>query len=492
MTDPSRDHDIQYVELRRLPADLDSRSAVPLTTSTEVRRRLAEHPDLGERPGEAPPEWLEQVLHEQAAMLGPTQAPPALLPDVSGPKEIGFYHAWLDNESERHTSYYFKLAWRGFAGQVRRTLRTAGVEMTSAFATSDAAHSALTTLTRGQVIAAVLLLTALVTGLYVAGPLTLTLLLGGVTLAYLANLTLTAVMAFAVIRRSPEEQFSPDFVRELELVSWPLYTILCPLYAEAAVVPQFVAAMKALDYPADKLQVLFLTEADDEATREAIRSLQLPPHFKIVTVPEGQPRTKPRACNYGLLLARGSFIVIYDAEDIPDPLQLKKAVLTFANHDASLACVQARLGFYNTRQNLLTRWFAIEYALWFYLTLPGLQWARLSLPLGGTSNHFRADVLRRLGGWDVFNVTEDCDLGLRLAEHRSLDRDPGLDDPRRGELRCAQLDSAAFPLDQRAICRPISSICAGPGSMCDEAAYGSCSRCWLSPAALQLPSWSIR
>ena len=116
------------------------------------------------------------------------------------------------------------------------------------------------------------------------------------------------------------------------------------------------------------------------------------------------------------MLARGGFIVIYDAEDKPDPLQLKKAVLAFANHDASLACVQAKLGFYNTRQNLLTRWFAIEYALWFNLTLPGLQWARLSLPLGGTSNHFRTDVLRRLGGWDVFNVTEDCDLGLRLAE----------------------------------------------------------------------------
>jgi hypothetical protein len=220
-------------------------------------------------------------------MLGPTQAPPALLPDISGPKQMGFYHAWLDNESQRHTSYYFKLAWRGFAGKVRCTLRGAGEEMNSAFATADPAHSALITLTRGQVIAACLLLMVLVTGLYVAGPLTLTLLLGGVTLAYLANLTLTAVMAVAVLRRSPEEQFSAEFVRQLDLVSWPLYTVLCPLYAEAAVVPQFVAAMKALDYPADKLQVLFLTEADDEATREAIRSLQLPPHFKIVTVPDG-------------------------------------------------------------------------------------------------------------------------------------------------------------------------------------------------------------
>jgi cellulose synthase/poly-beta-1,6-N-acetylglucosamine synthase-like glycosyltransferase len=366
---------------------------------------------------ERDPEWLEQVLLEQSAMLAPTQALPMLLPEGTGPREIGYYHAWLDNESQRHTSYYFKLAWQGFVGQVHQTLRASGASAAESFATINAAHSAIITLTRGQLITFLLGVAALLLGLYIDGPTTLTLLLGGITFAYLVNLTLTAIMAASTIQRCPEEHFSSDLIRQLDMVAWPHYTVLCPVYREAGVIPQFVAAMRALDYPADRLQVLFLTECDDEETREAIRSMHLPPHFSVVTVPEGSPRTKPRACNYGLLLARGSFIVIYDAEDIPDPLQLKKAVLSFANHGASLACVQARLGFYNTKQNLLTRWFAIEYALWFHMTLPGLQWARLSLPLGGTSNHFRADVLRRLGGWDVFNVTEDCDLGLRLAEH---------------------------------------------------------------------------
>jgi glycosyltransferase XagB len=116
--------------------------------------------------------------------------------------------------------------------------------------------------------------------------------------------------------------------------------------------------------------------------------------------------------------ATGRYIVIFDAEDVPDPLQLKKVVLTFANQTANTACVQAKLGFYNPTQNMLTRWFALEYALWFNFTLPGLQWAGMSLPLGGTSNHFRTAILRRLGGWDPFNVTEDCDLGLRLAQYR--------------------------------------------------------------------------
>jgi glycosyltransferase XagB len=369
---------------------------------------------------EAPPSWLKHVLHEQA-MLQPTQvnALSALqvdAPGADGAHEIGYYHVWLEHEAQRRSSRYFTSAWREFVQHVRQRALPAREEQGFSFATLDPSRSAKTTITAGQTLAFILVVAALVTSLYVSGPLTLTLLLGGVTFAYLLHLIMTALMAARVVSHTPEERFSANLIRRLDSIEWPLYTVLCPLYKEADVVPQFVAAMQALDYPEDRLQVLFLTEADDDATRAAIERLRLPAHFEVVTVPDGRPRTKPRACNYGLMLARGGFIVIYDAEDKPDPLQLKKAVLAFANHDASLACVQAKLGFYNTRQNLLTRWFAIEYALWFNLTLPGLQWARLSLPLGGTSNHFRTDVLRRLGGWDVFNVTEDCDLGLRLAE----------------------------------------------------------------------------
>jgi cellulose synthase/poly-beta-1,6-N-acetylglucosamine synthase-like glycosyltransferase len=333
-------------------------------------------------------------------------------------EEIAFYQAWLDNESHRRASHYFESARRAFTRQAYHKQHTAVTDASSLpFATLDPARSALHTLTKGQAMTLLLLAAVLSAGLYTAGPMMLALLFGAITLAYFVSLAVTAILAARIMSQATPESLSPDLIHELDGHPWPVYTVLCPLYKEAVVVPQFVAAMQALDYPPDRLQVLFLTESDDEATREAIRSMHLPLHFELVTVPDGQPRTKPRACNYGLLLARGSFIVIYDAEDIPDPLQLKKAVLAFASHNPPLACVQARLGFYNTQQNLLTRWFAIEYALWFDVTLPGLQWARLSLPLGGTSNHFRTDILRRLGGWDVFNVTEDCDLGLRLAEH---------------------------------------------------------------------------
>lgn len=390
---------------------------LPEPPAPEARDEAPDN-DSDSEPFEARPEWLENVLREQAAMLQPPmEVPlPILSPGSAGTYDVGYVHAWLDHESQRRAGPYFKSAWQGFVEHASQAPRVAGQEVL-AFSAIARSRSAIVTVTRGQAFALLLAVTVLVPGLYLAGPLTLVLILAALTLAYLLNLTLTAVMAMRVIGQSPEEQVSPAFIQKIDDVLWPPYTVLCPLYREAAVVPQFAAAMQALDYPRDRLQVLFLTESDDEATREAIRRMNLPPHFEIVTVPDGLPRTKPRACNYGLLLAKGSFIVIYDAEDVPDPLQLKKAVLAFAKHRPTLACVQAKLGFYNTRQNLLTRWFAIEYAFWFNMILPGLQWARLSLPLGGTSNHFRTDVLRRLGGWDAFNVTEDCDLGLRLAEH---------------------------------------------------------------------------
>jgi len=278
--------------------------------------------------------------------------------------------------------------------------------------------SALQTFTARQVGALCVIGLLWMIGLLVFRLEMLTAVIAAITVLYFCTLVLNVSMAIRSFRNSPEERISDDIVHALKNANWPLYTILCPLYREVQVVPQFVQAMLALDYPPEKLQILFLTEEDDAETRNAIRALALPPHFKSLVVPEGQPRTKPRACNYGLMHAKGPYVVIYDAEDIPDPLQLKKAVLTFANHGTDVVCVQAKLNFYNIRQNLLTRWFTAEYSAWFDLILPGLQLARFSLPLGGTSNHFRASVLRALGGWDAYNVTEDCDLGLRLKRYR--------------------------------------------------------------------------
>ncbi len=196
--------------------------------------------------------------------------------------------------------------------------------------------------------------------------------------------------------------------------SLPEYTILVPLYREAAVLPTLAKAVRDLQYPKDRLDVKFLLEEDDKETIAAARAANLPPYVELLVVPPSEPRTKPKACNYGLTKARGEYLVIYDAEDIPEPDQLLKALTVFRQSDDKLACVQAKLSYYNEDQNLLTRWFTAEYANWFELLLPSLFALRMPIPLGGTSNHLRTDVLRELGAWDPFNVAEDADLGVRL------------------------------------------------------------------------------
>ena len=331
-------------------------------------------------------------------------------------EQIKYYADWLAKQAKYDVLNDNSKEMNDYIEEATKIVKVGEKEI-AIFAPFRSKLSALQTFTSGQVVALCIIGLLWVIGLLVFRLEMLTAAIAAITVMYTFNLILSISMAIRTFRNTPEERINDDIVHALKDADWPLYTILCPLYHEAKVVPQFVQAMLALDYPPEKLLILFLTEEDDAETRNAIRALSLPQHFKILVVPDGKPRTKPRACNYGLMHAQGPFVVIYDAEDIPDPLQLKKAVLTFASHGTDVVCVQAKLNFYNIRQNLLTRWFTAEYSAWFDLILPGLQLAKFSLPLGGTSNHFRAASLRALGAWDAYNVTEDCDLGLRLKRY---------------------------------------------------------------------------
>lgn len=195
----------------------------------------------------------------------------------------------------------------------------------------------------------------------------------------------------------------------------PVYTVMIALYQEADVVPQLVRAMLALNWPRSKLQILFLCEADDAATLTALRCQVLPQSCDIIPIAKYGPRTKPKALNYGLLLSKGAFVVVYDAEDRPDPDQLLEAFQRFQSADEKLGCLQAPLKIANAHESLVARMFAFEYAAHFQSFLPWLAHRGLVLPLGGSSNHFRYDCLIAIGGWDPHNVTEDAELGTRLA-----------------------------------------------------------------------------
>lgn len=230
---------------------------------------------------------------------------------------------------------------------------------------------------------------------------------------------LDLIFNFSIILRS-----SLSLPREIEISkeeidgrrSWPMYTVLCPLYKEADMLPQFIKAMHDLNYPKDKLQILLILEEDDRETVQKANGMNLPKSFEVLVVPHSLPKTKPKACNHALDYVRGEYSVIFDAEDIPEPDQLKKAVLAFGKVGDKTICLQAKLNYYNPHQNILTKLFTLEYSLWFEVILTGLQSINGPIPLGGTSNHFRMEYLHELKGWDPFNVTEDADLGMRICK----------------------------------------------------------------------------
>jgi glycosyltransferase XagB len=236
----------------------------------------------------------------------------------------------------------------------------------------------------------------LVTALYVAA------------FAYKFQLARTALKRPALVTVSDEEALAID------AVDLPIYTVLVAAYREAGVIARTIRALDALDYPRHRLEVLLLFEEDDVATIAAAEEARPPAYMRIIRVPRANPLTKPKACNYGLTFAHGDFVTIYDAEDRPEPLQLRRSVAAFRRLHWSVACLQAKLSYHNPQQNLITQLFTAEYLTWFSVLLPALADRGGPVPLGGTSMHVNRGALEAVGGWDPYNVTEDADLGVRL------------------------------------------------------------------------------
>ncbi len=231
-----------------------------------------------------------------------------------------------------------------------------------------------------------------------------------VTLGFSTAMKLAAFCA--ALRRPGPEQAHPARLARLPVVS-----VMVALYRESDIAARLVQRLGRLDYPKELLDIVLVVEEGDDLTRTALARADLPGWMRVVVTPAGRVKTKPRALNFGLTQCRGSIIGVYDAEDAPDPDQIRKVVDRFAQRGPEVACLQGALDFYNPTKNWLARCFTIEYAGWFRVILPGLERLGVPLPLGGTTLFFRREVLERLGGWDAYNVTEDADLGMRLARH---------------------------------------------------------------------------
>ncbi len=282
-------------------------------------------------------------------------------------------------------------------------------------ARTNPALSARTVLSRGQRVGGAVALLLFAACLVLAPGSTVAIATAVLSLGFLAGILFKFWVSMVGARFDLVEQVSVEDVAALDDDALPTYTVLVPVFREANIVHDLVRNLEVLDWPKDRLEVLVLVEAEDHETREAVIDAAPPEWMRIVIVPPGSPQTKPRACNVGLAIAQGEYVVIYDAEDRPDPDQLKKVFLTFDRAGDDTVCVQAALSYFNADENALTRMFTLEYSYWFDYMLAGLDARQLPIPLGGTSNHFRTDLLRELGGWDPYNVTEDADLGIRAS-----------------------------------------------------------------------------
>ena len=277
----------------------------------------------------------------------------------------------------------------------------------------DADSSAFTTFSSNQLAFIFIMFALVVVGLMISFKNTSIIINVIISIFFLVAILFKLFLALVGSRFELYQAVTRDDLREIVNEDLPIYSILLPVYKEDKLIKKLIWNLQAIDYPREKLDIKLLIEEDDSKTLNAVRNLDFPAIFEVIVVPFHMPKTKPKACNYGLHFCRGKYLTIYDAEDIPDTDQLKKVVAMFNKLPSNYICIQSALNYFNRNENFLTRMFTLEYSYWFDYMLPGLDTLDIPIPLGGTSNHFKTENLIELGAWDPFNVTEDADLGVR-------------------------------------------------------------------------------
>lgn len=244
---------------------------------------------------------------------------------------------------------------------------------------------------------------------------TILLLVATITLALSIGLKTAAFLAQITSKYPPAKTTEPDSKTRFRL---PRVSIMVPLLREKEIAQALIARLSRLTYPKALLDIVLVLEERDEVTRQTLANTNLPPWMKVIEVPcTNGVTTKPRALNYALDFCRGSIIGVWDAEDLPAPDQIEIVAHHFHCAPPEVVCLQGILDYYNPRANWLSRCFTIEYATWWRIIMPGIARLGLVIPLGGTTLFFRRDALEKVRGWDAHNVTEDADLGFRLARY---------------------------------------------------------------------------
>ena len=335
-----------------------------------------------------------------------------IMADPSDELVLDFVRFTYDMEPEIIVAMDLDITWLSHKLIGEKYVKSAVFELMN----RDPNSSALITFTSPQLITFFVIIALVAIGLIVS--FTNTSIIINVLLSsfFLVAIVFKLFLALVGSRFELHQAVTKEELREIVDDDLPVYSILLPVYKEDKLIKKLIWNLQSIDYPREKLDIKLLIEEDDDKTLNAVRDLDFPAVFEVIVVPFHMPKTKPKACNYGLHFTRGKFLTIYDAEDIPDTDQLKKVVTLFNKLPDNYICIQSALNYFNRNENFLTRMFTLEYSYWFDYMLPGLDTLDIPIPLGGTSNHFKLDVLIELGAWDPFNVTEDADLGVRAYD----------------------------------------------------------------------------
>jgi cellulose synthase/poly-beta-1,6-N-acetylglucosamine synthase-like glycosyltransferase len=335
-----------------------------------------------------------------------------LMADPSDELFIDYIKFTYDLEPEIIVASDLDITWLSHILLGQKYVRSAVFELLN----RDPNSSALTTFTTPQLIFTFGLFAAIIIGGMISFINTSIVINVILSSFFLISIVFKLFLALVGSRFELHQAVTRQEVRDIVDDELPIYTIHLPVYKEDKLIKKLIWNLQSIDYPREKLDIKLLIEEDDDKTLNAVRNLDFPAVFEVIVVPFHMPKTKPKACNYGLHFSRGKYLTIYDAEDVPDTDQLKKVVALFNKLPENYIVIQSALNYFNRNENFLTRMFTLEYSYWFDYMLPGLDTFDIPIPLGGTSNHFKFEYLIELGGWDPFNVTEDADLGVRAYD----------------------------------------------------------------------------
>ncbi|MBI2956693.1 MAG: glycosyltransferase [Acidobacteria bacterium] len=244
-----------------------------------------------------------------------------------------------------------------------------------------------------------------------------------VTLAFYGLHRYRMIYLYKRYRRHAPGPPPPPEAWPREWAGWPSVTIQLPLYNEKYVVERLLAAVAAMDYPRERLEIQVLDDSSDDTVEIARVAVE---RYAAAGLPiryfHRSHRTgyKAGALAEGLKEARGEFIALFDADFLPPADFLRRTIPYFA--DPQVGLVQARWTFLNRRYSLLTEVQAILLDAHFVLEHGGRSRAGLFFNFNGTAGVLRRAAIEAAGGWELDTLTEDSDLSYRaqLAGWRFL------------------------------------------------------------------------